>query len=235
MLNVSKVNVSVKKALKLPVQYVWTLTSAGQDLTFVVRERPALTSLDRLNVNAMLDLSEHRQDCRARRHVMTSNADLTLTVKPKEMKLSATAKKVGLSFHRTSQRAALTSTSATNLMDLLVCAESTLSARTETEPTIVLVHQDFQAIRSSNASISTSAHDRMLAVKTPSAKTHKDLSLVSAQKAPLPIPTQPCDASLSSLVRRAAIALAMPFAILTSAACVPNPTSEMIVVIHANT
>lgn len=41
MLNVLKVNVSVKKALKLPVQFVWTLTSADQLLIFVVTRRNA--------------------------------------------------------------------------------------------------------------------------------------------------------------------------------------------------
>lgn len=138
----------------------------------------------------MLDLLEHHQEFPAKLLVKTSSVDHMLSVNQKETKLSAFAKKVGLSFQLTSQKAALTSTSAMNLMDHLDCVESTHSARTETELLTVPVHQDFQATLSNNASTSTNVHDRMLAVKTRFAKTLKVRTLVSAQKAPWPIPIQ---------------------------------------------
>lgn len=181
----------------------------------------------------MPDISELPQDCHARRPAKMYSAVLTPIASPKETKLSAFAKKAGLSFHRISLKGASTSTNATSHMDHQACAESTPGARTGKEGSIVHAHPDFPATHPSNASTSTNARSPTLAVKMPSARTRKVPTPACAQREQSPIPILLFDASQSFLVKRVPTALATPSATLTSAACAPNRTLAMTVDILA--
>jgi hypothetical protein len=182
----------------------------------------------------MLDLLEHLQDFHAKLPVKMSNVVLTPTANLKETKHFAFAKKVGLSFPLTFQRAALTSTSVMNLMDHQECAALMPNVLTLTVHSVVHVHQDSLEIPSSNALISTNVQDKMLVAKMQSAKTLKDHSLAFALKVQSLTQIQLCDVLLLFLATPTTIALEMQFATLINAASALNQTLAMIAVIHAS-